>query len=107
MKINCLSCGHNIDLDDAYGDHYEGEIKCFGCGSSLELRTEQQAVRWVRIAGSPTAAIAGAEAIRSQGTAGEAVKPRSYKARNEAKQGSVELRKSGSQHASPSNTRVA
>lgn len=52
MKINCLSCGHNIDLDDAYAQHYEGEVKCFGCAATLELRTEQGSVRYVRLAGS-------------------------------------------------------
>jgi hypothetical protein len=54
MKINCLSCGHNIDLDEAYGDHYEGEIKCFGCGATLELCTEHNAIRYVRLRGIAT-----------------------------------------------------
>ncbi len=49
MKINCLSCGHNIDLDDAYADHYEGEIKCYGCDATVEIRTEQSAIRFVRL----------------------------------------------------------
>jgi len=49
MKINCLSCGHNIDLDDAYADHYEGEIKCYGCDAKVEIRTEQSAIRSVRL----------------------------------------------------------
>jgi len=39
MKINCLSCGHNVDLDDAYGD-YEGQVKCFACGAILKIKTE-------------------------------------------------------------------
>ena len=49
MKINCLSCGHNIELDEAYGENYEGEVKCFGCGAVLELRTEQPHIRYVRV----------------------------------------------------------
>lgn len=49
MKINCLSCGHNIDLDDAYAENYDGPIKCFACSSTLELRTEQSAIRRVRL----------------------------------------------------------
>ncbi len=48
MKINCLSCGHNIELDEAYGENYEGLIKCFACGATLLLRTEQNAIRSVR-----------------------------------------------------------
>ncbi len=39
MKIICLSCGHKVDLGDAYDD-YAGQIKCSTCGTTLELRTE-------------------------------------------------------------------
>jgi len=49
MKINCLSCGHNVELDEAYADHYEGGIKCFGCGAMLEILTDQGALRFVRL----------------------------------------------------------
>lgn len=49
MKINCLSCGHNIELDEAYADDYEGEVKCYGCGAVLELRTEQHHIRHVSL----------------------------------------------------------
>ena len=40
MKINCLSCGHKVDLDQVYDD-YEGEVKCFACDATLHVRTEQ------------------------------------------------------------------
>ena len=53
MKINCLSCGHNIDLDDAYAENYEGSIKCFGCSATLEIKTEQSAVRFVHLNSGP------------------------------------------------------
>jgi len=52
MKINCLSCGHKIDLDDAYDD-YEGTVKCFTCGALLEISTEEgklKSVKFVKIA---------------------------------------------------------
>jgi ribosomal protein S27E len=39
MKINCISCGHKIDLDDCYSD-YEGQIKCYVCGALMTIRTE-------------------------------------------------------------------
>lgn len=39
MKINCLECGHTIDISDAYDD-YEGEIKCWVCAAMLEIKTE-------------------------------------------------------------------
>jgi len=47
MKVNCLSCGHKVDLDDAYDD-YEGAVKCFACGAILEIRAEQGSLRAVR-----------------------------------------------------------
>lgn len=49
MKINCLSCGHNVGLDDAYGD-FEGQVKCFGCGAVLEIRTEGGSLKAVKLA---------------------------------------------------------
>ncbi|MBI3468840.1 MAG: hypothetical protein HY000_38035 [Planctomycetes bacterium] len=38
MKLNCLSCGHHVDLRDAYDD-YEGPVRCFVCGALLRIRT--------------------------------------------------------------------
>jgi len=57
MRINCLVCGHKVDLDDAYDD-YEGPIKCFACKATLEIRTEQgsiKAVKRVNIVQHPSA----------------------------------------------------
>ena len=52
MKINCLSCGHKVDLDDVYDD-YEGQVKCIACGAILEIKTAQgklESVKFVKIA---------------------------------------------------------
>ncbi len=49
MKINCLSCGHTLDLRDAYDD-YDGQVRCFVCGALLAIRTQEGQVRWVEIA---------------------------------------------------------
>jgi hypothetical protein len=38
MKINCLSCGHKVDLDDVYDD-YKGLVKCMACKALLEIKT--------------------------------------------------------------------
>ena len=46
MKINCLSCGHTVVLDDAY-DNYEGQVKCLACGAILEIKTEEGNVKTV------------------------------------------------------------
>jgi len=48
MKINCLSCGHNIHLDDAYGD-YEGEVKCFACRAMMEIKLDQGSIKKVKL----------------------------------------------------------
>jgi ribosomal protein S27E len=49
MKINCLSCGHKVDLDDVY-DNFEGKVKCFACGAMLEIKTEGARLKAVNLA---------------------------------------------------------
>ena len=48
MKINCLSCGYKVELDDVYDD-YAGLIKCYACGAHLELKTEEGKLRSVKL----------------------------------------------------------
>jgi hypothetical protein len=38
MKINCISCGHKLSLDDAY-DNYTGLVRCWVCDALLEIKT--------------------------------------------------------------------
>lgn len=40
MKINCLSCGHKVDLDEVY-DTYDGQVKCFACSAILAIKTDE------------------------------------------------------------------
>lgn len=47
MRINCLACGHKVDLDDAYDD-YEGPVKCFACRAILEIRTKEGSIKAVK-----------------------------------------------------------
>jgi hypothetical protein len=47
MKINCLSCGFRIELDETYSD-YEGQIKCYICGALLEVKLEESLVKSVK-----------------------------------------------------------
>ena len=57
MRINCLSCGHKVELDDAYDD-YEGQVRCFTCSTMLEIRTEDgglKSVKCVNIVPRPSA----------------------------------------------------
>jgi hypothetical protein len=57
MKVNCLSCGHSLDLRDAYDD-YEGQVTCFVCASLLAIRTQDGDVKSVELARSPREAVA-------------------------------------------------
>ena len=50
MKINCLCCGHKVDLDDAYDD-YEGQVKCYVCSEMLEIKSEEGKLRSVQLLG--------------------------------------------------------
>ena len=49
MKVNCISCGHALDLRDAYDD-YQGKVRCFICGAMLTLRTSEGQVKSVDLA---------------------------------------------------------
>ena len=46
MKLNCLSCGHTVDLRNAYDD-YEGLVRCLICSALLTIRTENGQVKQV------------------------------------------------------------
>ncbi len=48
MRINCLSCGHKVELDYAYDD-FEGPVKCL-CGAMLEIRTEEGMLKGIKVA---------------------------------------------------------
>jgi len=52
MKINCISCGHKVDIGDAYDD-YEGQIKCYVCGAILEIKTEDAMLKSVSFLETP------------------------------------------------------
>ena len=51
MKINCLSCGFKVELDDMYED-YEGQLRCYVCNAIMEIRTEDGKIKSVKLARS-------------------------------------------------------
>lgn len=59
MRINCLSCGHKLDVGDAYDD-YAGQVKCLVCAVILEIKTEEGNVKSVAVAMRSGVAGAGA-----------------------------------------------
>jgi hypothetical protein len=70
MKINCLSCGFKVDLADAY-DNYEGQIKCYACGGTLEIKTQEGSVRSVKsVPDSPNAEVLEVVEVFNQGRGG-------------------------------------
>ena len=48
MKINCLECGHNVDVSEAYDD-YNGIVRCFACHALLEIKSENGYLRSVQL----------------------------------------------------------
>jgi len=65
MRINCLSCGHKMELDNAYGD-FEGPVKCL-CGAMLEIRTKEGMLKAIKVAEPPSR-----PALKPQGVSGAA-----------------------------------
>jgi len=47
MKVQCISCGHEVNLNHSIFDDYEGPVKCFSCGSMMEVKTAQGKVFFV------------------------------------------------------------
>jgi hypothetical protein len=41
MKVKCISCGHELNLDHWVFDDYEGPVKCFSCSAMMEVKTVQ------------------------------------------------------------------
>jgi DNA-directed RNA polymerase subunit N (RpoN/RPB10) len=39
MKIKCISCGRDVNLDHRVFEDYEGPVKCFSCSTMMEMRT--------------------------------------------------------------------
>lgn len=38
MRINCVSCGHQIEVDDDSYAHYSGPLRCWVCHAVLVVR---------------------------------------------------------------------
>ena len=40
LKLNCISCGHSVSLDENVYVDYEGPIKCNACSAILRVKME-------------------------------------------------------------------
>jgi hypothetical protein len=45
MKVECVSCGYEINLDHKVFEDYSGPIKCYCCGLMMEVKTAQGVMR--------------------------------------------------------------
>ncbi|MHB1035524.1 MAG: hypothetical protein ACYC35_23435 [Pirellulales bacterium] len=48
MQLNCLSCGHRLDMRDSYDD-YQGPVRCFICGALMTIRSEDGQMKWAEL----------------------------------------------------------
>ena len=46
MKIKCLSCGRQINLDDKIYD-FRGSVKCFYCSRVMEIQAARGVLIWL------------------------------------------------------------
>jgi len=49
VKINCLSCGFAVNLDDDTYSDYDGQVKCLVCKTILELKVTEGRVNRVGV----------------------------------------------------------
>ena len=38
MKVDCISCGYEVNLEYSGFEDYTGPIKCFCCGAMMEIK---------------------------------------------------------------------
>jgi hypothetical protein len=41
MRVECFSCGYEINLYHKVFEDYKGTVKCYSCGAMMEIKTEQ------------------------------------------------------------------
>ncbi len=39
MKVRCISCGHELNLDHWVFEDYSGPVKCFSCSAMMEVKS--------------------------------------------------------------------
>lgn len=53
LRLNCISCGHFINLhEDVYAD-YEGHIKCDACGGILNIKIQEGKLKSMAFVSKP------------------------------------------------------
>ncbi|AOJ06474.1 hypothetical protein WS62_27950 [Burkholderia sp. ABCPW 14] len=53
MNINCISCGHQIEVDDDSYARYHGALRCWVCHSLLMVDIVEGCIESVRLQDAP------------------------------------------------------
>jgi hypothetical protein len=46
MKIQCLSCGQEMDMDHQAFSNFRGSLKCLNCRGVMEIQTMRGVLIW-------------------------------------------------------------
>jgi ribosomal protein S27E len=39
MRVKCISCGNELNLDHWIFENYSGPVKCFSCSAMMEVKS--------------------------------------------------------------------
>jgi DNA-directed RNA polymerase subunit N (RpoN/RPB10) len=77
MKVKCVSCGYEINLDHNIFNDYSGPIKCYSCSAMMEVKTTQGLINSIANQSNSESRLAGllvsgptAETRKSAGMSG-------------------------------------
>lgn len=40
MRVKCISCGYEVNLDHWVFEDYSGPVKCFSCSAMMEVKSK-------------------------------------------------------------------
>jgi Zn finger protein HypA/HybF involved in hydrogenase expression len=46
MKVNCLSCGQEMNMDHQAFNNFRGSLKCVNCRGVMEIQTMRGVLIW-------------------------------------------------------------
>ena len=55
MKVSCIACNGEVNLDHSIFDTYEGPVKCFSCGTMMVVKTAEGLVAHIALPRGPAA----------------------------------------------------
>lgn len=55
MRMVCIVCGKEVNLDHVIFQNYQGPVKCFSCGTMMEVKTARGTLDDVALQGGVAA----------------------------------------------------